>query len=783
MKNNKRSKAARQALENLENRQLLSSVLLDGTSLELHGNSDHSNKFVVRSAGDDRVLAFANGKGKAASLDSVNEVVIYLGNDKNIVSVASDVTTPVEVIRPDGKTTIINPGTTKKFNPSHSGSGSSSGSGDTGTGGDSGSSGGGSSTSGVGSSSTGAGTSSTGSGSSSTGSGSSSTGSGTSSTGSGTSSTGSGTSSTGSGTSSTGSGSSSTGSGTSSTGSGSSSTGSGTSSTGSGSGSTGTASNPNDPATPHPVITVTSVSTILPLETVNVQAIKSTFGSGTNLNSTISWNFGDSGSTYNSNLIGFNAAHAYANAGTYTITCTITTPDGHVGITNTTVTVAADTRKTIYVSANGSDSNNGSSASQAIQSIARLNQLITSNTRVLFQDGGTYSMKSSIDLSGLQHVYLGTYGSGAAPILMATGGNVGSLISLSTSSEGIVVQGLTFDSTSTSDDGTAPDGCDIAGNGIVFLDNTFYHLEDDFNLNQNPTNVLIQGNSSPNANDLYGYFAWTQGTEINIIGNTVANSIDQALVRADAVGTQDVNLSFNNLTKTSPAGQTYKNCWTCMWVDYSTTYMNTFTNGAMQTGPLDPSVDGQTPDTATCSNVLVSSNVFNNSKMIVSPNTQGLQFVNNVLHSPDTNAIWIAGSGDYDDVNWVSNDLYFGHNTLETTDGDGSGFIVLYGGGTVTGISVVDNVYDAPNIGYGDYDNAFIYTGSMSISAFTSVTGNVLYNGSNASSSANYVNGNWMSQSDFDSDYGLGTNKVQAVDFGSTWEIDGAGSDLPVAGN
>ena len=93
-----------------------------------------------------------------------------------------------------------------------------------------------------------------------------------------------------------------------------------------------------------------------------MQALASSFGDGTSLNSTIAWNFGDPTSQYNT-LVGFNAAHAYASPGTYTITLTITTPDGYVGIATKQVTISPDTRPTIYVAANGNDSNNGFSSS------------------------------------------------------------------------------------------------------------------------------------------------------------------------------------------------------------------------------------------------------------------------------------------------------------------------------------------------------------------------------------------------------------------------------------
>jgi len=59
----------------------------------------------------------------------------------------------------------------------------------------------------------------------------------------------------------------------------------------------------------------------------------------------------------------------------------------------------------------------------------------------------------------------------------------------------------------------------------------------------------------------------------------------------------------------------------------------------------------------------------------------------------------------------------------------------------------------------------------------------VLYNGSGVSSSADCIDGAWMGQPAFDSKYGLGTNSIQAVSFGSTWQAGGAGSPLPMAGN
>ncbi|MGD0464561.1 MAG: hypothetical protein ABSB74_18905, partial [Tepidisphaeraceae bacterium] len=240
MKKIKSTKSSHDGLEFLEDRRLLSSAIIAGGNLELIGDANQSNTFLVRAAPSNRVLGFSNNFGRVASLSTVQTVVIYTGNETDTVTVGAGVTTPVEVISPTGTTTWLKAGTSSAFGAV--GGGGSSGDGSTGTG--AGSTGTGSGSAGTGTGSTGTGTGSKGTGTGSSGSGTGSTGSGTGSTGSGTGSkgTGGGSGSSGSGTGSSGSGSGSTGSGSGSTGSGSGSTGSGTGSTGSGSGSTGSGS-------------------------------------------------------------------------------------------------------------------------------------------------------------------------------------------------------------------------------------------------------------------------------------------------------------------------------------------------------------------------------------------------------------------------------------------------------------------------------------------------------------------------------------------------------------
>ncbi len=149
---------------------------------------------------------------------------------------------------------------------------------------------------------------------------------------------------------------------------------------------------------PVPVIS-TMDSTLTAGNSVFVNALNSKLTSGDWIHAKIQWDFGDPGSKYNT-LPGFNAAHAYDNPGTYTITMTLTNENGKTAVTTTKVTVSAAARHVIYVSNQGNDSNSGSTPGSAIRTVARANQLVSDNTEILFARGQTFDVIDAMRLEG-----------------------------------------------------------------------------------------------------------------------------------------------------------------------------------------------------------------------------------------------------------------------------------------------------------------------------------------------------------------------------------------------
>jgi len=541
--------------------------------------------------------------------------------------------------------------------------------------------------------------------------------------------------------------------------------------------------------TPTPVITVTSPSTVLPLESVNVQALESNFGDGTLLNSIIAWNFGDPGSAYNT-LRGFSAAHAYAAPGTYTITLTITTPDRRVGTATTTVTVSPDNRQTIYVSTTGSDSNNGLTPATPVQTLAEANSLMTSNTRVLLQAGDMFifSNQNVLNAAGMQHVYIGSYGTGGQPLLMYNGPPVqGADIGMSSTTQGLVVQGLAFDSiySDNNDKDPIPSAFFPVGNDIAILNNTFLNLLNDMNMQGSPTNVLVQGNISPYPTGLNAYFAWVQGAEIAFIGNTVADSAGEAIIRVG--GASDILIADNNLTKQLDGGD--KNVLSIQAGSYAYVYNNTLAIGPTSVGPLGVT----TADPNVSFNYAVfDSNVVVDNNFLMQPGADDLMFRNNVIEADGNTGFTINGQETIGAFNWQVQNVWIENNTV-TDSGMWGGFLTI-NNGEAQNVNVLDNLFVNPTFETG-FGEGFIVDNNGDLNSFSQIANNVwsvpvavstfaqggyFFVGSNPGNPSG-----WLTPAEWEAT-GIPTGDVyENVNLGATYsvEVDGftAGSSLPTS--
>jgi hypothetical protein len=515
----------------------------------------------------------------------------------------------------------------------------------------------------------------------------------------------------------------------------------------------------------------------LPQESVNVQAIASSFGSGTSINSTIAWNFGDAGSAYN-NLVGFNAAHAYANAGTYTITLTITTPDGHVGVATQEVTIAPDNRPTIYVSTSGNDSNSGLSASSPIQSIARLNQLLTSNTRVLFQDGDTFDMGSGvvINVGGMSHVYIGSYGSGAQPVLMYNGpATEGVLIGLSGSTSNLVVQGLTFNSiyTNNNDSKAIPSALYMQGNDITVSDNTFLNLLSDLGAAANaPTNVLVQDNSSPDPTALNAYFYFVGGNEIVVVGNTVADSVGEAVLRVG--GANDILLADNSFREVPGFGTTSggKNVLSIQEGTYAYIYNNTLDTGPVEIGPIGTANAVKTGIFQYA--VFDSNTLINGANFVIDPNAQEVTYKNNVVTSDGSTGFTIGAQEIGSGFSWQVQNIWIEDNTVVDTSSEWGGFLSINDG--EAGAAIIKDDNDDMNSFAEIKDNVW----SLPPSVASFAQGGYFFISANQSSQAG-----WLTPAEWEAT-GIPSGDVyENVNLGATYSVSAggftAGSDLPTA--
>ena len=464
---------------------------------------------------------------------------------------------------------------------------------------------------------------------------------------------------------------------------------------------------PNDTSAtaPKPVITALYGTSVMAGQSIHVHGTSSSLGSGSPQNALYEWNFGDSGSDYN-NLQGFNAAHLYENPGTYKVTLTVTNQAGKVNQTSINVTVSSDSRKTIYVSSSGNDSNSGTSSSSPIKSWSKAASMANSasNIEILFKRGETFSAGTVMDING-DNVVVGAYGSGNKPVINWNVSVSGYPSVVSPDGDDITVRDLTF----TSSVSNAPQAVRASGNNVTVLDNQFLKLGYAINANGKPNGLLVQGNDAPDVSGIKSYFLWSEGSDHVLLGNTVRNSREEHAVRV--VGTDRVLVWDNDLTNTTgeaSGDDTPKGALTLHKGSYYWVARNNLNKGPVAIGPLGNG-DGMDDKGARFRYGVFDGNVID-TKLFVDHGAEHIMVRNNVIKSNGDSAVTVEGYNSTYGRTTV--DVMIVNNTVMNSSSTGRAFKIQSGADSV---SLLNNLYVAPSLqsGSGASGSVWIEAGSM----------------------------------------------------------------------
>lgn len=472
------------------------------------------------------------------------------------------------------------------------------------------------------------------------------------------------------------------------------------------------------------------------LNGLHVNALGSVLSVGTPLAARYVWDFGDTtvGSAYN-RYEGFNAAHVYNVAGTYTVTLTVTDESGAVGTTKMSVTVRPDTRRAVYVSRAGNDANDGSSPDRPVATPARALTLTGgSNTTVLLRRGDLWDLTGAIQIAG-DNVVVGAYGTGANPVLRRASGSLGELVSVAATADHVTIQDLAFDSNTPTlvDKTSAARGIRAAGRNLVVRNNSFTNVTDAVNGELSPDGVLVQDNTAPGDTSVRGYFSWVQGDDWVFLGNRAGNSTREHIIRVG--GAVRLNAQFNHFgnidRRSTDAKDIAKGVFTVQIVDYAYIANNTMPSGPSGVGPLG-GLDGRNSPDARARWVVFRANTINGANLNLSPGIEDVLVEDNVITMNGATAINVTATDPTTDpatglpLYSARNiyDLFIRNNTGFNNSVNGR-FLTLNNASVPGQITLTNNLYVAPKLETGYNQNAAVYVAAANLGSFRTITGNI----------------------------------------------------------
>ena len=484
------------------------------------------------------------------------------------------------------------------------------------------------------------------------------------------------------------------------------------------------------------------------------------------------WNFGDPSGKFNA-LPGFNAAHVYEKAGKYTATLTVTAPGGKVSTQAFVVDVKAVATKTIYVAANGNDTLEGATQDQAVKTLGRAAQLAGDDTRILIRRGDTFDVVGTATIAN-DDVSIDTYGVGASPIIRYAGPRtLTTLIYVTSAAENVLINGLTF--TSIYDKDTDQTGMchaiNCAGTNVTIRGNTFLDVGYGVNCNGNPNQVYFVNNAAPLKDGLRGYMIWTQGSNLVIVGNTVANSTREHAIRA-AIFT-NINISYNTLSNLDrrnsdgDAGDFSKCSINVQRGSYAYVADNDVHDGPISIGPLGGG-DGANQKEMRFYHGVIEGNTVENTQIIVQHGTIGTTIRDNLIDFEGESALIVRGWDE--DYGRGTVDLVIDHNVAIDHLAKGR-FLELTSHTDQTVLT--NNVFIAPNLTPNYYAAAALYIWETNVSSFKTINGNVWPTAENGklAGSPMFLGNAYVSSATWNDVAGVGTDRVEDVSESSPLSI------------
>lgn len=441
----------------------------------------------------------------------------------------------------------------------------------------------------------------------------------------------------------------------------------------------------------------------------------------------IRWDFGDPAGRFNQ-IDGYNAAHVFDAAGTYAITRTIESPAGTSRV-RVMLEVKPAARSVVYVSADGNDAADGSSPERAFKTWSRAVGTLGSNVEVRFRRGDTFTLDRAVVVRG-DNVRLTSYGDAEKqrPMLVVERQLLGHF-TFEVSGKRFAVDGLAFDANYFGNDlgkANLPDLFHPSGTGgMVIRDCAFHNVNTVVNGNAQPKGVLLLDNELPLETGLRSYFAWVEGSNWTILGNRVANSTREHIVRVGGNGGERVNIQFNdfnNLDRREIANNPDKSDTAKAALNIQkgrTLYAaHNWLRGANGVGPLG-GADGKADKAGRWVGAVVEYNRVDGFLEV----NHGLSFAtyrNNVLRIDDSIAFPVGGF-DQSYGRGVS-DIWIERNVVINAGKTGK-FLAVQAG--ATNLRVNGNVFIAPNLVTGAYESAAIFTREPDLRAFAEIGGNV----------------------------------------------------------